>query len=144
MKWDLARKQQEEKKFVICNGDEGDPGAFMDRCIMEGNPHRVIEGMVIAARAIEADEGYVYVRAEYPLAVKHIRKAIEDAYRLGILGRRLLGSKQTFDVHVMEGAGAFVCGEKQPLSLLLKAEEECPHLSLHFRFIAVFGESQRR
>ncbi len=126
MKWDLARKQQEEKKFVICNGDEGDPGAFMDRCIMEGNPHRVIEGMVIAARAIEADEGYVYVRAEYPLAVKHIRKAIEDAYRLGILGRRLLGSKQTFDVHVMEGAGAFVCGEETALIASIEGRRGMP------------------
>jgi len=125
-KWDLARKQQEEKKFVICNGDEGDPGAFMDRCIMEGNPHSVIEGMVIAARAIEADEGYMYVRAEYPLAVKHIRKAIEDAYRLGILGRRLLGSKQTFDVHVMEGAGAFVCGEETALIASIEGRRGMP------------------
>ncbi len=126
MKWDLARKQQDEKKFVICNGDEGDPGAFMDRCIMEGNPHSVIEGMIIAARAIEADEGYVYVRAEYPLAVKHIRKAIEDAYRLGILGKHLLGSKLTFDVHVMEGAGAFVCGEETALIASIEGRRGMP------------------
>lgn len=125
-KWDLARQQQNKKKFVICNGDEGDPGAFMDRCIMEGNPHSVIEGMIIAARAIEADEGFVYVRAEYPLAVRHIRKAIEDAYRLGILGKHVLGSKRTFDVHIMEGAGAFVCGEETALIASIEGRRGMP------------------
>jgi len=126
MKWNLARQQQGEKKYVICNGDEGDPGAFMDRCIMEGNPHSVIEGMIIAARAIQADEGYVYVRAEYPLAVAHIKKAIEKAYRLGILGKRLLGSKLTFDIHVMEGAGAFVCGEETALIASIEGRRGMP------------------
>ena len=92
-KWHLAREQKNEKKYVICNGDEGDPGAFMDMGIMEGNPHSVIEGMAIAARAIEADEGYVYVRAEYPLAVKRVRKAIDDAYKLGALGKHIFGSE---------------------------------------------------
>ena len=87
---------ESEKKYVICNGDEGDPGAFMDMGIMEGNPHSVIEGMIIAARAIGADEGYVYVRAEYPLAVKRLRKAIEDAYKLGALGKNVFGSDHTF------------------------------------------------
>ena len=125
-KWDLARQQASKKKYVICNGDEGDPGAFMDRCIMEGNPHSVIEGMIIAARAIDADEGYVYVRAEYPLAVKHIRKAIEDAYTLGILGKRLLGSEYSFDLNVMEGAGAFVCGEETALIASIEGKRGMP------------------
>lgn len=125
-KWNLARQQASKKKYVICNGDEGDPGAFMDRCIMEGNPHSVIEGMIIAARAIDADEGYVYVRAEYPLAVKHIRKAIEDAYALGILGKRLLGSQYCFDLHVMEGAGAFVCGEETALIASMEGKRGMP------------------
>ena len=125
-KWDLARQQTSKKKYVICNGDEGDPGAFMDRCIMEGNPHSVIEGMIIAARAIDADEGYVYVRAEYPLAVKHIRKGIEDAYTLGILGKRLLGSEYSFDLNVMEGAGAFVCGEETALIASIEGKRGMP------------------
>ncbi|MCE5199095.1 NAD(P)H-dependent oxidoreductase subunit E, partial [bacterium] len=125
-KWDLTRKQPTGKKYVICNGDEGDPGAFMDRSVMEGNPHSVLEGMMIAARAIGADEGYVYVRAEYPLAVKHIRKAIEDAYTLGILGKRLLGSEYSFDLNVMEGAGAFVCGEETALIASIEGKRGMP------------------
>ncbi len=95
-KWQAARAEAGEKKYVICNGDEGDPGAFMDMGIMEGNPHSVVEGMIIASRAIGADEGYVYVRAEYPFAVKRLRKAIEDAYKAGALGKGLLGSDHTF------------------------------------------------
>ena len=112
-KWQAARAEPGEKKYVICNGDEGDPGAFMDMGIMEGNPHSVVEGMIIASRAIGADEGYVYVRAEYPFAVKRLRKAIEDAYKAGALGKGLLGSDHTFHLLVMEGAGAFVCGEER-------------------------------
>ena len=104
-KWHAARVEENSKKYVICNGDEGDPGAFMDMGIMEGNPHSVIEGLIIASRAIGADEGYVYVRAEYPLAVKRMRKAIEDAYKLGALGASVLGSTHRFNLQVMEGAG---------------------------------------
>ncbi len=114
-KWQLTLAQPGEKKFVICNADEGDPGAFMDRSVMEGNPHAVIEGMIIAARAIGADEGYVYVRLEYPLAVDRIRKAVADAEALGLLGDDLFGSGQSFRLNVMEGAGAFVCGEETAL-----------------------------
>ena len=114
-KWHLTLAQPGEKKYVICNADEGDPGAFMDRSVMEGNPHAVIEGMIIAARAIGADEGYVYVRLEYPLAVDRIRKAVADAESLGLLGDDLFGSGQSFRLHVMEGAGAFVCGEETAL-----------------------------
>jgi NADH-quinone oxidoreductase subunit F len=125
-KWDLARRQTSQMKYVICNGDEGDPGAFMDMGIMEGNPHSVIEGMIIAARAIQADEGYVYVRAEYPLAVKRIRKAIKDAYTLGILGKHALGSDFTFDLNVMEGAGAFVCGEETALIASIEGKRGMP------------------
>ncbi|QAZ68754.1 NADH-ubiquinone oxidoreductase-F iron-sulfur binding region domain-containing protein [Solidesulfovibrio carbinolicus] len=114
-KWEAARVQANPKKYVICNGDEGDPGAFMDRSLMEGNPHCVIEGMMIAARGIGADEGYIYVRAEYPLAVKRMRKAVADAEAAGYLGDNLFGSGQSFRLEVMEGAGAFVCGEETAL-----------------------------
>jgi NADH-quinone oxidoreductase subunit F len=111
-KWELTRQQPGPKKYVICNGDEGDPGAFMDRSVMEGNPHSVIEGLMIAARAIGADEIYVYVRAEYPLAVKRIRKAVKDAEAMGLLGDNVFGTGQPLRCEVMEGAGAFVCGEE--------------------------------
>jgi NADH-quinone oxidoreductase subunit F len=111
-KWEAARVQNSPKKYVICNGDEGDPGAFMDRSVMEGNPHSVIEGVMIAARAIGADQGYIYVRAEYPLAVKRMRKAVKDAEAAGILGNNAFGSGQNIRLEVMEGAGAFVCGEE--------------------------------
>jgi NADH-quinone oxidoreductase subunit F len=125
-KWHLAREQKNAKKYVICNGDEGDPGAFMDMGIMEGNPHSVIEGMAIAARAIEADEGYVYVRAEYPLAVKRVRKAIDDAYKLGVLGKHIFGTDHSFDLQVMEGAGAFVCGEETALIASIEGKRGMP------------------
>ncbi|MBX7212608.1 MAG: NADH-quinone oxidoreductase subunit NuoF [Thermoflexales bacterium] len=103
------------RKFVICNGDEGDPGAFMDRSVMEGDPHRVIEGMIIAGYAVGAGRGYVYVRAEYPLAVKRLRAAIRQAQRAGLLGTNILGSAFSFDIDVRLGAGAFVCGEETSL-----------------------------
>ncbi len=114
-KWDITLRQEATKKYVICNGDEGDPGAFMDRSVMEGNPHSVIEGLMIAARAIGADEIVVYVRAEYPLAVKRVRKAVADANRLGLLGDNVFGTGQSLTCSVMEGAGAFVCGEETAL-----------------------------
>ncbi len=114
-KWDLTRKQPGPKKYVICNGDEGDPGAFMDRSVMEGNPHSVIEGLMIAARAIGADEATIYVRAEYPLAVARVRKAVADAEKMGLLGEDLFGTGQSLRIEVMEGAGAFVCGEETAL-----------------------------
>src|SRR5664280_1004206 len=111
-KWEAARIQNSAKKYVICNGDEGDPGAFMNRSVMEGNPHSVIEGMMIAARAIGANEGLVYVRAEYPLAVERMRRAVADAEREGILGKNVFGTGLSMKCDVMEGAGAFVCGEE--------------------------------
>ena len=114
-KWDIARKVTCDKKYIVCNGDEGDPGAFMDRSVMEGNPHSVVEGMMIAGKGIGADEGYIYVRAEYPLAVTRMRKAIADATEIGILGDNVFGTGKKFTLHVMEGAGAFVCGEETAL-----------------------------
>jgi NADH-quinone oxidoreductase subunit F len=114
-KWTLTLTEKSDKKYVICNADEGDPGAFMNRSLMEGNPHRVLEGIMIAARAIEADEAFVYVRAEYPLAVQRIRKAVADAEKAGILGQGVFGSRHNMLCHVMEGAGAFVCGEETAL-----------------------------
>jgi len=111
-KWEAARIQNSAKKYVICNGDEGDPGAFMNRSVMEGNPHSVIEGLMIAARAIGANETLVYVRAEYPLAVERMRRAVADAEREGILGKNVFGTGMSMKCEVMEGAGAFVCGEE--------------------------------
>jgi NADH-quinone oxidoreductase subunit F len=111
-KWDIARKQPGEKKYVICNADEGDPGAFMNRSVMEGNPHSVIEGLMIAARAIGADATLVYVRTEYPLAVARMRKAVAEAEAVGVLGKNVFGTGKTLTCEVMEGAGAFVCGEE--------------------------------
>jgi NADH-quinone oxidoreductase subunit F len=125
-KWKLTLAQPSGKKYVICNGDEGDPGAFMDRSLMEGNPHRVIEGMMIAARAIGADEGYIYVRAEYPLAVERIRKAVEDAERAGLLGDNVFESGLSFRISVMEGAGAFVCGEETAMIASIEGHRGMP------------------
>ncbi len=114
-KWDLTRLQKGDVKYLICNGDEGDPGAFMDRSVMEGNPHSVLEGMTIAAYAIGASEGVIYVRAEYPLAVENMRKAVESAHSAGMLGKNLFGTNFSFNCRVVEGAGAFVCGEETAL-----------------------------
>jgi len=125
-KWHLTLMQPGTKKYVICNGDEGDPGAFMDRSVMEGNPHSVIEGIMIAARAIGADEAYVYVRAEYPLAVQRIKKAVEDAGKAGILGESVFGTGQRLICRVMEGAGAFVCGEETALIASIEGKRGMP------------------
>lgn len=125
-KWDVTRIQPKGKKYVICNGDEGDPGAFMDRSVMEGNPHSVLEGMMIAARAIGSDEGYIYVRAEYPLAVKRLRKACADALEAGILGNNIFGSGFNMHIQVMEGAGAFVCGEETALMSSVEGHRGMP------------------
>ncbi|MDD4806641.1 MAG: NADH-ubiquinone oxidoreductase-F iron-sulfur binding region domain-containing protein, partial [Candidatus Cloacimonetes bacterium] len=127
MKWEFARRENNEKKYVVCNGDEGDPGAFMDRSILEGNPHSVIEGMLIAARAIGADEGYVYVRMEYPLACNRIRKAIAVAEEYGILGDDVFGTGKSFRINVMEGAGAFVCGEETALLASIEGKRGMPN-----------------
>ncbi len=114
-KWELCRKQPGDVKYVICNADEGDPGAYMDRSIMEGNPHRVLEGMIIGAYAIGARQGFVYIRNEYPLAVKHLRCAIAQAEEYSLLGKNILGSGFDFSVRIKLGSGAFVCGEETAL-----------------------------
>ena len=114
-KWDECMEAPGDEKYVICNADEGDPGAYMDRCVLEGNPHLVLEGMMIGARAIGAGKGYIYVRNEYPLAVKNSRIAVEQARELGLLGGNILGSSFSFEVDIARGGGAFVCGESTAL-----------------------------
>ncbi len=125
-KWDFVRNAPGDKKYVIVNGDEGDPGAFMDRSLMEGDPHAVLEGMAIAAFAVGADEGIIYVRAEYPLAVARIRNAIKQATEEGLLGEDILGSDFSFTVRVKEGAGAFVCGEETALIASVEGHRGMP------------------
>jgi NADH-quinone oxidoreductase subunit F len=115
LKWEFTRKAKGERKFVLCNGDEGDPGAFMDRSVLEGDPHSVIEGMAVAAYAIGSKQGYAYIRAEYPLAVERFQKAIEAAREYGLLGQDILGTGFDFDLEIRMGSGAFVCGEETAL-----------------------------
>ena len=127
-KWDGARRQNSEKKYIVCNGDEGDPGAFMDRSIMEGNPHSVLEGMMIAGLAVGSDEGYIYVRAEYPLAVSRLKAAIANAQEYGLLGEHIMGSDFSFRIHVNMGAGAFVCGEGSALTASIEGNRGMPRV----------------
>jgi len=126
LKWSFAMKAPGPKKYVVCNADEGDPGAFMDRSVLEGDPHSVIEGMIIGAYAMGADEGYIYCRAEYPLAIKHLEKAIEDAEAKNLLGKNILGTGFSFDLHIKEGAGAFVCGEETALMQSIEGKRGMP------------------
>jgi len=121
-KWTECREAPGDEKYVICNADEGDPGAYMDRCLLEGNPNLVLEGMMIGAYAIGATKGYIYVRNEYPLAVKHARIAVQQARKLGLLGNDILGSSFSFDVDVARGGGAFVCGESTALMASLEGK----------------------
>ncbi len=121
-KWADCWAAPGDEKYVICNADEGDPGAYMDRCLLEGNPHLVLEGMMIGALAIGARQGYVYVRKEYPLAVKHARVAVQQARELGLLGEHILGSKFSFDIEIVRGGGAFVCGESTALMASLEGK----------------------
>ena len=131
-KWQLTRVHESDVKYVICNADEGDPGAFMDRCVMEGNPHSVLEGMIIAACAIGGTEGYIYVRTEYPLAVERVKIAVENARKAGILGKNIFGSAFSFDIHIMEGAGAFVCGEETALIGSIEGKRGMPTMKPPF------------
>ncbi|MCW3490136.1 NADH-quinone oxidoreductase subunit NuoF [Dethiobacter alkaliphilus] len=125
-KWEFCSKAKSNKKYIICNADEGDPGAFMDRSLLEGDPHSVLEGMIIAGYAIGADEGYLYIRAEYPLAIKRIRNAINQAKELGLLGENILGSGFNMELKIKEGAGAFVCGEETALIASIEGERGVP------------------
>ncbi|MDD3834199.1 MAG: SLBB domain-containing protein, partial [Sulfurimonas sp.] len=136
LKWESVSKVQSEQKYIICNGDEGDPGAFMDRAVMESDPHRVLEGMAIAGFACGADKGYIYIRAEYPVAVKRLTRAIKQATRLGILGANIAQSGFGFSIEIRLGAGAFVCGEGTALIASIEGgrghpRQKPPHLSDH-------------
>ena len=127
-KWEQVRRQKETVRYVVCNGDEGDPGAFMDRSVMEGDPHKMLEGMIIAGYATGATEGYIYVRAEYPLAVQRLKVALEKARAWGLLGKNILGSGFSFDLHINRGAGAFVCGEGSALTASIEGHRGMPRV----------------
>ncbi len=126
-KWEICRRTHGRSKYVICNGDEGDPGAFMDRTILESDPHSVLEGMIIAAYAVGAHHGYIYVRAEYPLAVERVKVALRQARELNLLGKNILGSDFSFDIELFQGSGAFVCGEETALITSLEGNPGIPH-----------------
>ncbi|MBN1627721.1 MAG: NAD(P)H-dependent oxidoreductase subunit E, partial [Deltaproteobacteria bacterium] len=125
-KWDLARKADGSPKYIVCNADEGDPGAFMDRALLEGDPHAVLEGMLIGAYAIGAEYGYIYVREEYPIAVDHLSIAISQMQELGILGKNILGTGFNFELELKMGAGAFVCGEETALMASIEGRRGMP------------------
>ncbi|MEA5083770.1 MAG: NADH-ubiquinone oxidoreductase-F iron-sulfur binding region domain-containing protein [Lachnospiraceae bacterium] len=127
-KWKQVRAQKEPEKYIVCNGDEGDPGAFMDRSIMEGDPHRMLEGMMIAGLACGAENGYIYVRAEYPLAIARLKNAIKQATEFGLLGENILGTGFNFNVHINRGAGAFVCGEGSALTASIEGKRGMPRV----------------
>ena len=135
-KWRLTRSSPGDVKYIVCNADEGDPGAFMDRSVLEGNPHLVLEGMLIAAYAIGAQYGYAYVRAEYPLAVQHLQRAIEQAGEMGLMGDNILGSQFSFHLKIKEGAGAFVCGEETALLASIEGKRGMPRARPPFPAIA--------
>jgi NADH:ubiquinone oxidoreductase subunit F (NADH-binding) len=126
VKWELGLKIPSDVKYVICNGDEGDPGAFMDRSVMEGDPHSIVEGMIICAKATESHRGYIYVRAEYPLAVKRLQMAIDQCYEAGFLGSAIFGTDFAFDLSIFQGAGAFVCGEATALMRSIEGKRGMP------------------
>ena len=127
-KWSQVRRQKAANKYIVCNGDEGDPGAFMDRSIMEGDPHRMLEGMMVAGLACGAANGYIYVRAEYPMAVSRLRTAIAQAEEFGLLGDNILGSGFSFRIHINRGAGAFVCGEGSALTASIEGKRGMPRV----------------
>ena len=126
MKWNLAKKEIADQKYILCNADEGDPGAFMDRSILEGDPHSVVEGMIIGAYTIGASKGFVYVRAEYPLAVERLGKAMDDAREMGLLGNNILGTDFSFDLDIRMCSGAFVCGEETALMASIEGKRGEP------------------
>ncbi|MBD3380168.1 MAG: NADH-quinone oxidoreductase subunit NuoF [Candidatus Omnitrophica bacterium] len=141
LKWDFTRKAAGEKKYVICNADEGDPGAFMDRSAIEGDPHTVLEGIIIGGYAVGASRGIIYIRAEYPLAIRRLEKAIKDAREHGIIGENILGSDFSFDVEIKLGAGAFVCGEETALIHSIEGSRGMPRPRPPFPSVSgLFGE----
>ncbi len=126
MKWNFARSVSSDEKYIICNADEGDPGAYMDRSVLEGDPHSVIEGMIIAGYAVGASKGFFYIRAEYPLAIERVKQAIDQAYEYGLLGENILGTGFSFDIEIRLGAGAFVCGEETALIASIEGKRGTP------------------
>ena len=142
-KWEATRSSPGAVKYIICNADEGDPGAYMDRSLLEGNPHRIIEGMMIGAYAMGAADGYIYVRDEYPLAVHNVTAAIDDLYKSGLLGKDILGTGFNFDLHVAKGAGAFVCGEETALIASVEGRVGEPRQRPPFPSQKACGESRR-
>ena len=126
LKWRFARQAKTDKKYIICNADEGDPGAFMDRSVLEGDPHSVLEGMMIAGYAIGSDEGYIYARAEYPLAIQRLKDAISQCEERGLLGAKLFGTDFNFKIRIKQGAGAFVCGEETALIASIEGKRGVP------------------
>ena len=125
-KWDFTRTVESDQKYVVCNADEGDPGAYMDRSVLEGDPHSVLEAMAIAGFTAGADHGFIYIRAEYPLAIRRLQKAIEDATELGLFGDKILGTDFSFKIEIRLGAGAFVCGEETALLASIEGERGMP------------------
>ncbi len=130
LKWATVAKAQGERKFVICNADEGDPGAFMDRSVLESDPHRVLEGMAIAAYSVGTNQGYIYIRAEYPVAINRLQTAIRQAQRLGILGTQIFDSRFGFKIDIRIGAGAYVCGEETALMASIEGKLRDEYLTL--------------
>jgi NADH:ubiquinone oxidoreductase subunit F (NADH-binding) len=128
LKWSAVRAEESAKKHIVCNGDEGDPGAFMDRMLMESYPYRIIEGMIIAARCVGADEGFLYIRAEYPLAIKRVTEALEKCRERGFLGEHILGTDFSLQLKIVAGAGAFVCGEETALMASIEGRRGMPRL----------------
>ena len=128
LKWRFARQSQSQPKYIICNADEGDPGAFMDRALLEGDPHAILEGMLIGAYAMGAEYGYIYVREEYPIAVDHLNMAIQQAAELGLLGENILGSGFNYNIEINKGAGAFVCGEATALMASIEGKRGMPRV----------------
>jgi len=126
MKWNFTKQEKEKEKYVVCNADEGDPGAYMDRGTLEGDPHSILEAMTIAGYCIGAHKGYIYIRAEYPLAIERLQKGMNDARKLGLLGENILGSDFSFDIEIRLGAGAFVCGEETALLASIEGERGVP------------------
>ena len=131
-KWNAARQSQGKEKYIVCNADEGDPGAFMDRSVLEGDPHSVLEGMIIGGYSMGATEGVIYVRAEYPLAIDRLEIALSQARERGYLGKNLFGTNFSFDIRIKAGAGAFVCGEETALIASLEGERGMPRLKPPF------------
>ena len=141
-KWEFAYENEGDQKYVCCNADEGDPGAFMDRSILEGDPHSIIEAMAIAGYAIGANQGYIYVRAEYPIAVHRLKIALKQARGYGLLGQNIMGGDSSFDIDIKLGAGAFVCGEETALMTSIEGKRGEPRVRpLRFRLKKGYGGS---